>query len=919
MAKSFIDDVLNDLIADKVDISQLTFILPSIRAGNFLKNRISKLTDKTLFSPEIFSIEEFIETISLLKSVTNTELLFEFYKVYLDITPKKIADDFDGFCKWAQIIIQDFNEIDRYLIPQNKLFSYLSAIKEVDHWSVSTEKTEMVTNYLSFWKKLPEYYKAFTENLMSKGLGYQGLLYREAVEKLELFIQHNTDKKFIFIGFNALNTAEQRIIQELLHLGLADIYWDIDSHFISSKTHDAGLFVRQHKQWNYYENKTFNWVADNYRSGKNIKAIGIPKNVGQAKYVGEILSEVSRSNIDLSKTAVVLGDENLLLPVLNSIPKEIGQVNISMGMSLQLTPLASLFDSLFRLHKIERRPELYYKDVLSIISNNFVATVLNANSTENVSLAYNYISKNNVTHISVEKLLEFFPNNEILIELLFSDWENTSRNAIKNCKLIIQVLKNYLNDNKTENLLSLEYLFKFNQVFNQISLLLDEFDYAKDIRALMTLYKEVLSSETLDFQGEALQGLQVIGMLESRVIDFETVIITSVNEGVLPSGKGSNSFIPFDVKLEYGLPTYKEKDAVYTYHFYHLLQRAKNVFILYNTEVDALNGGEKSRFITQLEVEEVHEIDYYTVAPKITSSKKKIKSINKTEDIITRLKEVASNGFSPSALTSYIRNPMDFYYQKILGINTFDDVEETVASNTFGTIIHNVLEELYIPLIGKLLTPAFLIQMKSQISGLVAKQFKKEFKEGNTATGKNLIILGITNRYISNFIDTEIESLNQGKQIKILALEKKLRVSIDIPALDFPVFLKGTVDRIDECDGVLRIIDYKTGNVTQGKVEIVNWEEISTDYERYSKSFQILTYAYMQHLETPFKNPVEAGIISFKNLKNGLLKFGKKDAPRSRNKDTTITEETLSLFSMELKKLICEICDPETNFIEKEV
>ncbi len=919
MARSFIDDVLNDLIAKDSDISQLTFILPSIRAGNFLKNRISKLTDKTLFSPEILSVEEFIETISLLKGISNTELLFELYKVYLEITPSDITDDFDTFCKWAQIIIQDFNEIDRYLIPQNKIFNYLSAIKEVDHWSVAKEKTELVTNYLAFWKKLPQYYKVFKDNLILKGIGYQGLLYREALDKLELFIQHNPGKKFVFLGFNALNTAEQRIIQELLHQGLADIYWDIDSHFMNSKIHDAGLFVRQHTHWNYYQNNEFKWVANNYDSHKNIKAIGIPKNVGQAKYVGEILSEISKSNNSISKTAVVLGDENLLLPVLNSIPKDIGQVNISMGMSLQIAPIASLFDSLFQLHKLDKRRELYYKDVLSITSNHFIARVLNTSVTENISLANNYISKNNITHIAIDKLFELFPKNRELIELLFGDWENNSRNGLKKCNRIIQVLKNNLNVNKTENLLSLEYLFKFNQVFNQLSLLLDEFDYAKDIKTLMTLYREVLSSETLDFRGEPLQGLQVIGMLESRVIDFETVIITSVNEGILPSGKGSNSFIPFDVKLEYGLPTYKEKDAVYTYHFYHLLQRAKNVFILYNTEVDALNGGEKSRFITQLEVEGIHEIDHYTVAPKITSSKKEIKSISKTESVITRLKEVASNGFSPSSLTSYIRNPMDFYYQKILGVNTFEDVEETVASNTFGTIVHNVLEALYIPSIGELLTPANLIQMKSQISDLVTKQFKKEFKDGSTTSGKNLIIFEITKRYISNFLDTEIESLHQGKQIKILALEKELRVPIDIPALDFPVYLKGTVDRIDECDGVLRVIDYKTGNVTQGKVEIVDWEDISTDYDKYSKSFQILTYAYMQHLETPFNKPVEAGIISFKNLKNGLLKFGTKDSLRSRNKDNKITEDTLLSFSTELKKLIHEICDPEKNFIEKDV
>jgi hypothetical protein len=293
--------------------------------------------------------------------------------------------------------------------------------------------------------------------------------------------------------------------------------------------------------------------------------------------------------------------------------------------------------------------------------------------------------------------------------------------------------------------------------------------------------------------------------------------------------------------------------------------------------------------------------------------------VKKTNGIITLLRDIASKGFSPSSLTSYIRNPMDFYYQRFLGVDTFNDVEETVASNTFGTIVHNTLEDLYTPFLGGFLTLESLLKMKTEIDGSIKHHFTREFKDGNTTSGKNLIIFEISKRYVSKFLDTEIAALKQGKKIKLIAVEKKLDVSINIPELKYPVRLKGTVDRIDECDGVLRIIDYKTGNVTQNKVEIVDWEDITTDYDKYSKSFQILTYAYMMHLENPFKKPIEAGIISFKNLKPGLLKFGKKDSLRARNKDHLITEETLSLFSNELKKLIIEICNPEIDFIEKEV
>ncbi len=919
MIGTFIDDVLVDLLETNIDVSKLTFVLPSKRAGNFLKNALSHLTEDTFFSPEILSIEELIQNISLLKNIPNTELLFELYNTYTEITVEEQIDDFDSFCKWAQIIIQDFNEIDRYLIPQKEILNYLSAIKDLDHWSLSNNKTELVSNYLSFFGRLQLYYEKFSEKLISKGYGYQGLMYREAVDKLELYIQHNQSKQHVFLGFNALNTAEKNIIQELLHQNKARVYWDIDSHFLDLEHHDTSLFIRQHKQWKYFQNHPFKWTSNYYSHKKNLHVIGIPKNVGQAKYVGQLLSKINHTNNTLLKTAVILGDESLLTPVLNSIPSEISPVNVTMGMPLHLAPMASLFDMLFMFHKGEQKSKLYYKDVISITSNPFIGSILNINDTENTALAHEHISRNNITRISLDKLKSLFSSNKSLINALFCNWNNSSKLGLEYCKKIIHHIKLNLEKEKQDNLLSLEYLFKFHQVFNQISQLLTRYSYAKSLKTLHSLYKEVLSSESLDFQGEPLQGLQILGMLESRVIDFETVIITSVNEGILPSGKGNNSFIPFDVKLQYGLPTYKEKDAVYTYHFYHLLQRAKNVYILYNTEVDALNGGEKSRFIAQLETEGIHNIEHYYVTPKAETHEKQMRHIKKNNVVLNSLKDIALNGFSPSALTSYIRNPMDFYYQKILGINTFESVEENVAANTLGTIIHNTLEELYKPVLGLFLTLDIISEMKRKTEDLVNRFFINEYKDGDINSGKNLISFEITKRYISNFLNKEVESIKQGRRIKIIALEKQLKVPITIPELDFPVYIKGTVDRVDECDGVTRIIDYKTGNVVQSKVEIVDWEDITTDYDKYSKTFQVLTYAYMMHLENPNENAVEAGIISFKNLKSGLLKFGKKDTLRSRKKDNSITQETFSLFSNEMKKLIIEICNKEVDFIEKEV
>jgi len=407
--------------------------------------------------------------------------------------------------------------------------------------------------------------------------------------------------------------------------------------------------------------------------------------------------------------------------------------------------------------------------------------------------------------------------------------------------------------------------------------------------------------------------------LETRVLDFENIIMLSVNEGIIPAGKSNASFITYDLKQQFKLPSYYEKDAIYTYHFYRLLHRAKNSTLVYNSHAEGLNTGEKSRFLLQLEIENLpnHSIEHLVVSPPVSSLSITLKTIEKTETVLARLREIAGKGFSPSALTNYIRNPLDFYFQKILKINEFQEVEETVAYNTLGTIVHDTLQEFYEPLVCAFLTEELLQKRKTLIDVEVTRQFKKTFKEGDFTKGKNLIVFEVAKRYISNFLDHEIAELKAGNQIKILKIESDLKIEIPIAEIGFPVYLGGKVDRVDEFNGMLRIIDYKTGMVKQGELELVDWEPITQEY-KYSKAFQVLAYALMiSHTDPIIK--AEAGIISFKNLNSGFIKFGTKEKSGSRTKDQLITQETLALFISELKKLIAEICDPQIPFTEKEI
>jgi hypothetical protein len=916
---SFIYDVLKDLEIHSKDVSKLSLILPNKRAGIFLKMEWSKLNKTTGFLPEIIAIETFIEELSQLRLLSNTELIFEFYEVYLELTPLKERDSFDSFSKWAPIVLQDFNEIDRYLIPQNQIFEYLSAIQEINHWSLEPNSTPLIKGYLSFWKKVHTYYTKFTAHLLQKGEGYQGLIYREAVENLEAYIQNHPDKSHVFLGFNALNASESTIIQELLQQDRAKIYWDIDQTFLDTPQHDAGYFIRQHqKNWNHFKSQPFKWVSNYYTKPKNISVVGTPKNIGQVKYVGALLQQLWTEN-KLQNTALVLGNEDLLIPILNSIPSCIEDINITMGLPLKQIPFSAFIDQWFQLHK-DPTPLYYYQDVIGVLSHQFVRPLFQTQDQDAAQLIITTIKHQNLISLSKDQIIAIAPDHKENLELLFETWNDQPNKAIERVLTLIFKLKDHYTKSKNNHLLALEYLYRFSEIFNHLQRLNITYSYITSIKVLQSLYKELLSLETLDFKGQPLKGLQIMGMLESRVLDFETVIIVSVNEGVLPAGKTNNSFIPFDVKIENGLPTYKEKDAVYTYHFYRLLQRAKNAHIIYNTEPDVLSGGERSRFITQLEFEAHHNLDHKIVIPETPQITPQLLTVKKTPEIISKLKTVAAKGFSPSSLSQYIQNPIDFYNQKILGVKADILLEETVAANTFGSIIHNTLEAFYKPFIGHILEPAMLMGLKPKIDATVTYYFKELYKEGDITQGLNLISFEIAKRYVSNFLNYELACINKGDEIIIEAIESKMAVAIDIPELQTPIQLIGTIDRIDVCNGTRRIIDYKTSQVSQSEMELVHWDDITSDYKAHSKSFQIMTYAYMLNTEVPFTTPVEAGIISFKNLKSGLLKFAKKDKLGAyAQKTTLLSTDLLVRYEHELKTLILELFNPEIDIIEKEV
>ena len=903
--KNFISEVLSDVKSSGKDFSNTTFVFPNKRAGRYLLYQLGNTLNHPIFSPIVCSIGEFMEEVSGLMSLDKNQSIFRFYETYTEMTPEKEQENFEKVYSWAQTLMTDFNEIDQYLIESSSFFDYLSNIKELEHWSKGPDKTELVENYLAFWQKLPQYHHFFVQKLLSKKEAYPGLQYRQAAEKINNYIT-DSNRYFVFVGFNALNPAEQKIIQHILTLNRGEIYWDIDEVFLNNPNHAASLFFRDYqKNWERYATgeKAFKWVGNNYKNPKNIHIIGIPKSIGQAKKAGEILSGMTPE--ELEKTAVILGDQSLAPVMLNSLPGNVEKANLTMGLPLAQTPPASFFDQLFRIHSSGNK--FYYKDVLTLLEHPLLSDLRSRKIIKT-------IRDKNLVFLTHHKIMEMSPENpeKEIFDLCFGGCENNPILFLQKLSELTKKLKQ-----KTKDLQN-EYLFHFHIFFNKLLSLMEK-PVVESIRMLHQIYKNSIYSESLNLGGEPFEGVQLMGLLESRGMDFENIIITSLNEGILPLGKSGHSFIPYDLKKEKGLPTYKERDAIYTYYFYRLLQRAKNVFLLYDCIPGSLNSGEKSRFLNQLKVEkqEKHVLKESILSQNIPSTHSKPREIPKTEKVMEKLKLLAQKGFSPSALTLYIKNPLAYYDRYVLGVKEAEKVEETVAANTLGTVIHDTLEKLYQKEKG---TTYFLdeIKMKYMLESYqeeVISQFKEEYGETSLESGKNLIIVEVAKRYVHNFLKNEHTAIKNKNRIEILDLEREMRARVDIPERDFPIYLNGKADRIDNFNGMLRIIDYKTGKVENTELYVVEWDELSTE-EKTAKAFQVLCYASLYHREKPFSE-CEAGVISFKSLNDGFLKFDVRPSSKSSKKDTAINVDILSEFEKQLKKIILEITDPEVPFVEK--
>lgn len=915
---TFIDNILNHLIEKGLDPTALNYVVPSRRVGIFLNRSIAKRQNHPVFEPRTQSIEDFIQERSGLHILSDLDVLPYFYQAYCAVEPENKRDSFDAFIGWAPTILQDFNEIDRYLVSTDEFFNYLGNFKALDtdrHWSLDADPTQMITQYLDFWKKLGIYYRALKEVLTKNKVAYQGLAYRTAYQLNgtgKVFIEPDqseiqTENTTVFLGLNALNTAESKIIQGMLNKGNAIVFWDTDAYIMERQYHEASKFIREHQDsWKYYNDKPLEFIGENYSLKKKLRIVSATGNLGMVQAASAYLSELS--DAELLETAVVLADETLLLPLLSAMPDNVKAFNITMGLSLDQLPIASFFTDIFKLHKEYVDDGYYYKNLVRVMESSF-ASIL---SPLQVSDALQKIRKENLIYVDQVKLVS---EKDSFLYLLLEPLKSPKQ-ILSLVSQLLEMLKAKLIKLQNSRL-ELEQLLGMTEVQDELSQLVRENNNINDLRTLTYLLRQILPLKKLDFIGEPIKGLQLMGLLETRALDYKNVLMLSVNEGVLPAGKAHSSYIPYEMKRSFGLPTYTEKDSVYAYHFYRLLHRCEQATFIYNAESDTLGGGEKSRFLLQLETDTIpnHTIEQTNYYHKVNAVTQKPIEIAKTELYFNRLREIASKGFSPSALTSYVRNPIDFFANKILSITDLEDVEEDIALNTMGSIIHEALDQLYQKYQKRILTESDFKAIEKQIPSQLDAAYRNCYQSQSLPTGKNKIIYEVSLHYVKKMVHSDKELVRSGKELIIESVEQDLNTMIDIPEIG-NVRLHGKVDRVDRLDGVLRIIDYKSGSVSQRNVAVDDdYSVLITDYER-SKAFQVLMYAYL-YLKNHPASEVEAGIISFKNFNSGFISFAQK--PKTRFEPRTIDSKVMDLFESQLIALIQELFNPEIPLLEKPV
>lgn len=913
-------------------LSKICIVFPNRRAGLFLQQYLSSMIQTPIWMPQMFALEDFVLHLSGKTKSNQLILITRLFKVYRSLSGDN-KQSFSEFLAWGNMLLSDFDEIDQYLQDGEKIFNYLDELKIMQHWNPDgSPLTQFELKYLHFYNSLAPLYTEFTNQLTETNEGYFGLLFKQLLEK-NVFLNFTNWDKVVFAGFNALTPAEEKLIDAFVKADKSDVYWDGDNYYVKDSNQEAGRFLRKYIKESATGN--LNWIGNSLLENPiNLNVIGVPGNVGQAKLAGEISKQHKIDQGNVNGLAMVLVDEAILLPVLNSIPVEVGEFNVTMGFPIKQTPLYFLISSIVTLfinaskHNTsaasgeEGMVKFYYKDIHRILSHPYLSACCDKKRNQEVeALQKSFYTRNEFLLLLSQQISALNFNCE---EKFPIDYKNADELIAFIRQLLLSLFDFFTHDShaadeKLDHSIAIdaEYLHLVLDVFDTLTILVQDEELQINSESLGALFGTLVANIKLPFYGEPLNGMQLMGMLETRLLDFSDIILISANEGMLPKKKQQNTFIPDEVRRAFGLQVNNEKNAVFAYHFYRLLQRSKHVWILYNTEGDELGGGEKSRFVTQL----LHELKNKNPLAHITekviaqipgSNISGLEEVQKSRKIKVRLDEMAQKGISPTALSAYLRCNLQFYYAQILKISEPEQLTDSLDAAELGKIVHDALKNLYVDFAASNITVETSKAMQASVNQYLEKSFLQEYSLEELSTGRNLLIVKVAENMIQQLLKVEQEFVSHNPlQLTILRLEEWLTAEIEInersSGISKKIVLKGQADRIDMLGGILRIIDYKSGSLKEKELVIEKISDL-TLHEEPSKILQVLLYAYMYIKNNNLKEvSIQSGIIS-------LLKPSAYIQSISINKEKVLTSQMLQEFEDTLGAILTEIFDLDTPF-----
>lgn len=943
--ESFLKLVAADLYKHtEGNLAHTAVVFPNKRAGLFFNEYLAQESDSPIWSPAYVSISELFRSLSPWEVGDPVKLVCELYKIFRRETQS--TETLDDFYFWGEMLISDFDDADKNRVDTDKLFSNLQDLRNImdDYTFIDDEQEEAIRQFfqnfsierrtalkerfISLWNVLGNIYKGFRESLASQNIAYEGMMYRHVIEHLD--VDKLPYEKYVFVGFNVLNKVEHTLFTQLKDAGKAVFYWDYDEFYMKENrqavTHEAGEFIRRNLR--DFPSPLSGELFKNLSKPKEVHYIASSTENAQARYLPQWI----RNNLTTpeKETAVVLCNEALLQPVLHSLPAEVKHVNITMGFPLSQTPVYSFLIALLELHTHGfnfKSGRYTFQSVVTLLKHPYTRQL-----TGQAELLEKELTRNN----------RFYPlpgelGKDEFLTRLFTPLSGNLNLCIRLSETLQQVASIYqANTSGTEdtdafNQLYRESLFKAYTTINRFRTLIEEDELTVQSETFRRLLVKVLSTTNIPFHGEPAIGMQVMGVLETRNLDFRHLVLLSVNEGQLPKSGGDSSFIPYNLRKAFGMTTIEHKIAVYAYYFYRLLQRAERITLIYNTSSDGLNRGEWSRFMLQFLIEWPHPITRQFLEAGQSPQGTSPITVEKTPDVMRRMQslfDVRANPkakFSPSALNYYLDCPLKFYYRYVAGLSAPDEVSAEIDSATFGSIFHYAAEHIYKDLTthGKVINKEALetlLRNEVKLQDYVDTAFKKLFfnvpqNEKPEYNGVQLINSAVIARYLKQLLQNDLRYA----PFTFIASEMEVDEPIDIqtPKGVIKSRIGGIIDRMDSKDGTLRIVDYKTGGDADTPPHVESL--FIPDKKRSNYVFQTFLYAAIMCRKQPTMKIVPALLYIHRaatETYSPVIQMGEPRKPKEAVEDFSKYEKE---YRERLQGLLEEIFNPEKSFTQTEI